>query len=90
MIELTFSGAVFLYLFMSMVVILFFWALFEHDKKFKRYIIEEKYIWECTICKHIYVDSMHDMYSTCPRCESYNQHKEARMDLKNAKKEREE
>ena len=39
----------------------------------KRYLPKDiDYIWKCSVCAHIYVDSKHEGMSTCPLCGSYN------------------
>jgi len=73
MIKVSIATALFLYLFLSAVVILIIWSFFNFGTKLKTFSSDEKHIWRCSICALTYVDSKHDVVSKCPRCESYNQ-----------------
>lgn len=71
MIKVDISTALFLYLFLAVIVVLLAWVFFSFGTKLKTFSSEEKYIWHCSICAHTYIDSKHDEISKCPRCGSY-------------------
>lgn len=71
MIRVDISMALFIYLFISVVVVLLAWMFFDLGTGMKTFSSEEKYIWHCSICTHTYIDSRHDEISKCPRCGSY-------------------
>lgn len=73
MIKVDISTALFLYLFLSVIVVLLAWVFFSFGTKLKTFSSEEKYIWHCSICTHTYIDSKHSEISRCPRCGSYIQ-----------------
>lgn len=72
MIELDISTAVAVYLFMTVIGILFLWLFFDREPRPKHYSSETKSIWQCEICTFSYIDSQHDVISKCPRCSSFN------------------
>lgn len=72
MIRVDLSWGVTIYLIFSTVGILVVWGLFGRDKVFRGYVKTDKFIWECSICTHTYVDSKESIYSKCPRCASIN------------------
>jgi hypothetical protein len=76
MIELDISTAVAIYLFLSVVGILFVWLFSDRDKKPRQYSSDKKSVWQCEICVFTYIDSQHDIISRCPQCGSYNKRKE--------------
>jgi len=76
MIELDISTAVAIYLFVTVVLLLFLWLFIDRETKPKQYASEKKSIWQCEVCLFSYVDSQHDIISTCPRCGSFNKRKE--------------
>ncbi len=78
MITLDISQAVFLYLLVSVVGVLILWVFFEERIKFVSFKEEDIYIWQCNICTHTYIDSVHNDISRCPRCNSLNARKEQR------------
>jgi len=72
MIKLDISILVFFYTFLSVVVILAVWIFFG-NRQAKRYLPKDSdFIWKCSVCSHIYIDSRHEDISACPLCGSYN------------------
>lgn len=76
MIELDISTAVAIYLFLSVIGLLFLWIFFDREKKPRQYTSDKKAVWQCEVCTFTYVDSQHDVISKCPQCGSYNKRKE--------------
>lgn len=71
MIKIDFSLAVSLYLILTTCLVLLA-LLFENKKKQKQFSSEKNFLWQCSICTYVYVDSRHINMSQCPRCGSYN------------------
>ncbi len=71
MVRIDISTALFIYLFISVIVVFLAWVFFDFGTGMKTFSSEEKYIWHCSICTHTYIDSRHDEISKCPRCGSY-------------------
>lgn len=77
MMKIEFSLAVALYLTVTVCVILILWAIFEKKKIQAVISSEDRFFWQCGICTFVYVDSMHEVISKCPRCGSYNKKEES-------------
>jgi len=73
MIKVDISTALLIYLLGSVVAVLVAWIFLNFGTKMKNFSSEEKYIWNCSICTHTYIDSRNDEISKCPRCGSYNE-----------------
>lgn len=73
MIKIEFSLAITLYLFLTTIALLLYWIFFEKTKNFKDRSSSDRYVWQCSICTHFYIDSKHTTLSICPRCGSYNE-----------------
>ena len=71
MIKADISTVVFLYILLSVVVVLIAWLFLDFGTKLKTYSSDEKYIWHCNICVNTYIDSKSGEISKCPRCGSY-------------------
>jgi rRNA maturation endonuclease Nob1 len=71
MIKLDFAVAISLYITLSSVVVLVIWVYLDRNR-FKKYTSDDVYMWQCSICTHAYVDSVHKEISVCPVCGSYN------------------
>ena len=71
MIRLTFSAAISLYVFLSVMGVLLLWILFER-KPLKHFSFTERHLWHCAICIMPYVDSLSDQISRCPHCGNLN------------------
>jgi len=70
MIRLDFTFAIALYVGFFAVGLLFIWVFLDRGK-FRKYSSDNKFVWHCNICTHVYIDSTHEYISTCPRCGSY-------------------
>ena len=78
MIKMEFSLAVAVYLILTVCLSLILWMYFEKKKTLKSIYSEKRFFWQCDICTYVYVDSMHNILSQCPRCGSYNKKEEER------------
>jgi rubrerythrin len=72
MIPLDIGSAVLLYLMFALAAIFVLWMSYEKSEAFEKYTLDQKEVWECTICAYTYVDSTHDTISRCPQCKSLN------------------
>jgi len=72
MIRLTFSGAISLYIFLSVLGVLLVWLFFERLRPLRDFSFTKRHFWQCTICTTPYVDSLSDDISRCPHCGSLN------------------
>jgi hypothetical protein len=75
-IEVDISTAVAFYVFVSLILLLAGWIFFEARKDRRKYSAEEKYVWKCSICANVYIDSIHSSISRCPQCKSFNKREE--------------
>lgn len=73
MIRLTFSAAISLYVFLSVLGLLLIWIAFERSRPLKRFSFTERHLWHCAVCVTPYIDSLSDQISRCPHCGSLNQ-----------------
>jgi len=71
MIRIDFALAIALYISIFAVGVLFAWIFLDRNK-FKRYTSDDIYMWQCHVCMHTYIDSVHKEISVCPMCGSYN------------------
>jgi len=71
MINLDFYSAiaVFILLFLSLVLGLWIFAAKARTKKIS---LDERFIWHCAVCTYAYINTRDDVISVCPRCGSYN------------------
>lgn len=73
MIKIELSFAVVLYVGITAVALLLYWVFFEKTGNSRdNHSDFDRYVWQCSICTHFYVDSRHSLMSICPRCRSYN------------------
>ena len=72
MIRLTFSAAIGLYVFLSVLGLLGIWLGFERSRTVRRVSFAERHLWHCEVCVTPYVDSRSDRISRCPNCGSLN------------------
>lgn len=72
MFKLDISTAIFLYVTSALLVIFYLWVFFEKKAALPKFVRPEADVWECSICTHTYVDSIHREISQCPQCKSYN------------------
>jgi len=75
MIKIEFSLAVALYLVLTTCLVLFI-GIFKNRKDPKQFFSEKNFLWQCSICTYVYVNSRHTNMSQCPRCGSYNEKEE--------------
>ena len=75
MFKIEFSLAVALYLILTTCLILLI-IIFKNRKEPKQFSSEKNFLWQCSICTYVYVDSRHTNISQCPRCGSYNKKEE--------------
>ncbi|MCX5693199.1 MAG: hypothetical protein NTX47_05920 [Candidatus Omnitrophica bacterium] len=83
MIKIEFSLAVALYLILTTCLI-FLILIFKNRKEPKQFSSEKNFLWQCSICTYVYVDSRHTNMSQCPRCGSYNKKEEQEKGGKHA------
>jgi len=77
MIRVEFSLAVALYIILILCLFFVLWILIDRKRDSTGLFSSEKdFFWQCTTCTYVYVDSMHDTISKCPRCNSYNKKEE--------------
>lgn len=68
MIKLDISIAIFLYLVLSGVTILLLWVFYGYKKNRIIFKKDIEYMWKCSICTNIYIDSKDERISKCPQC----------------------
>ena len=71
MMKVDISTALFLYLFVSVVLVFLLWLFIDFGTRQREYSSEEKNLWHCSICDNTYIDSRHEGISKCPKCGSY-------------------
>lgn len=72
MIKLDITTLIFLYILFSVISLLVIWIIYGYIGV-RRFLPKDvRYIWKCSVCSHIYVDSKHEDMSVCPLCGSYN------------------
>lgn len=74
MIRIDIATLVFFYILFSVVAILVVWAIlgYRRMRSVSGFVNNAEFAWECSICFHDYIDSLHDDISVCPLCGSYN------------------
>ena len=77
MIPVQIDMAILIYLMFPLAAVFLLWVSFERSESFKKYSIQHKEVWQCSICTYTYVDSTHSAISRCPQCGSFNQKEEA-------------
>ncbi len=71
MIKIDISSALFVYLTITVILVIGVWFLANTRTRLKTYVSEERFIWHCAICYHTYIDSKNEDISRCPKCGSY-------------------
>ena len=76
MIRLDITTFIFFYTLFSVIIILLAWVTsgYRGVKGFSPRDVD--YIWKCTVCAHVYVNSRHEDISKCPLCGSYNKRRD--------------
>ncbi|MDP2928796.1 MAG: hypothetical protein Q8O01_01860 [Candidatus Omnitrophota bacterium] len=74
MIRIDIASLVFFYILFSVIAIFVIWVVlgYKRVKSISEFGNDTEFTWECSICLHSYVDSLHDDISVCPFCSSYN------------------
>lgn len=72
MIKLDISGFIFAHMLLSAVIILILWTVYIYKRTKMSRRDDMDYMWKCSICSHVYIDSRHEDVSKCPLCGSYN------------------
>lgn len=72
MINLDFSLAVSLYIFLVLNAVLLVWLIGRRKYKDKNLSLQDKFIWFCSACAYTYINTKEEIISVCPRCGSYN------------------
>ena len=79
MVKVLFTILLTLYLSIWILGLLIFWIIEGRRKGYEgSALFENIYTWQCSICTHTYVDSIHNLMSVCPRCGSYNKREEVK------------
>jgi uncharacterized paraquat-inducible protein A len=76
MIQLDISVALFLFLFCTVVVTFILWIWVDRRSDLGDFKAKREEIWQCSICRHVYVDPKNEDFSRCPRCKSINTRRE--------------
>ncbi|MDD5730334.1 MAG: hypothetical protein PHN57_04335 [Candidatus Omnitrophica bacterium] len=71
MINIDFSAAITLFLFIFVNMLILLW-LSDRKQKEKDLFLNPKFIWFCSVCTYTYINTKEDAISICPRCGSYN------------------
>ncbi|MDD2688756.1 MAG: hypothetical protein PHT41_01190 [Candidatus Omnitrophica bacterium] len=71
MINVDFSLAIALYIFIFLNAVLIAW-LFSKKQKDKDLTLDPRFIWFCSICTYTYINTKEEVISICPRCGNYN------------------
>lgn len=72
MIKLDISVAVFLYLLGTVIIIFLLWIFLDRKSKINSYKVDRKDVWQCSVCRYVYIDQKDTDLSRCPRCKSIN------------------
>ncbi|MDP2923159.1 MAG: hypothetical protein Q8O30_05495 [Candidatus Omnitrophota bacterium] len=72
MINIDFSFAVTIYIFLFVNAILLVWLLSKSRQKDRDLSLDPKFLWYCSVCTYTYINTKEDTISACPRCGSYN------------------
>ncbi len=71
MIDLDFRTAVAGYIIIFLAVIFILWFTGKKQKD-KELLLDDKFLWFCSVCTYTYISTKEEAISTCPRCGSYN------------------
>lgn len=72
MIKLDISIALFIYLFCTVIVTFALWIWMEKKARFTAFKIDRKNVWQCSVCKYVYLGQKDEDFARCPRCSSIN------------------
>jgi hypothetical protein len=71
MISLDFSLAIATYIVFFLTAILVVWLISKKQKD-KKWPVDQRFIWFCSICTYTYINTRDQEFSLCPRCGNYN------------------
>lgn len=71
MIDLDFRTAVAGYIIIFLAVIFILWFTGKKQKD-KELLLDDKFLWFCSVCTYTYISTKVEAISICPRCGSYN------------------
>jgi hypothetical protein len=71
MIDLDFRIAVAGYILIYLAVFFVLWLSFRKQKD-KELLLDDKFLWYCSVCTYTFINTKEENISTCPRCGSYN------------------
>ncbi len=71
MINLDFRTAVAGYATISLGVFFILWFIGKKQKN-KELLLDDKFLWFCSVCTYTYISTKEETISNCPRCGSYN------------------
>ncbi len=72
MIEISLPSALILYSAIIVAGAFFIWLQTEVVTRKAHLVLEKQYLWRCTFCSYIYLDTEAVRHSTCPQCHSIN------------------
>ena len=72
MIKLDISIAIFLYLLFSVVIVFILWIFLDRKSKTENFKVDRKNIYQCEICKYVFIDQKNEDFTRCPRCKNIN------------------
>ena len=72
MIKLDLSVVIFFYLLFTVILVFILWVFLDRKIKSNTFKIGRKNIWQCAVCKYVYIDPKDAEFSRCPRCKSMN------------------
>ena len=79
MIEVPINIGLTIYLSVCTLGLLILWFISGREGEYKGFsMFEDVYTWHCSICAYMYIDSVHNVISVCPRCASYNKRTEVK------------
>ncbi len=71
MIKIDFRMAIAGYAVIFLAAIFILW-LVENKEGDRELLLDEKFLWFCTVCTYTYISTKEEAISSCPRCGSYN------------------
>lgn len=72
MIEISVTEAFIIFSFVILVISVVLWYLSEVSARRIYSFYKEQYVWKCSYCAFVYLDTESEEISQCPRCNSYN------------------
>jgi hypothetical protein len=72
MIEISLPAALILYSSIIVAGAFFIWLQTEVVTRKAHLVLEKQYLWRCTFCSYIYLDTDAVRHSNCPQCHSIN------------------